>query len=143
VGQDDAEAELAKALLAIEAAKPKGPGITLAQAADRYLASKARKRTIEADRRQLDLLKAEFGAETPLAEITASRISEYKAKRLAAVRKIRKGEAGVERRLTAAAVNRPLALLRHLLRLAHEEWGEIGVVPRSAPRRNLRAGSGG
>jgi integrase len=128
--QDDAEAELAKALLAIEAAKPKGPGITLAQAADRYLASKARKRTIEADRRQLDLLKAEFGAETPLAEITASRISEYKAKRLAAVRTTGKGEAGVERRLTAAAVNRPLALLRHLLRLAHEEWGEIGVVPK-------------
>jgi len=91
--QDDAEAELANALLEIEPAKPKGPGITLAQAADRYLASKARKRTIEADRRQLDLLKAEFGAETPLAEITASRISEYKAKRLAAVRKIGKGEA--------------------------------------------------
>jgi hypothetical protein len=127
--QDDAEAELAKALLDIEPAKPKGPGITLAQAADRYLSRKARKRTIEADRRQLDLLKAEFGAETPLAEITASRISEYKAKRLAAVRKIRKGEAGVERRLTAA-VNRPLKLLRHLLRLAHEEWGEIGVVPK-------------
>jgi hypothetical protein len=91
----DAEVELAKALLDIEPAKPKGPGITLAQAADRYLSSKARKRTIEADRRQLDLLKAEFGAETPLAEITASRISEYKAKRLAAVRMIRKGEAGV------------------------------------------------
>jgi integrase len=128
--QDDAEAELAKALLKIEPEKPKGPGITLAQAADRYLATKARKRTVEADRRQLDLLKAEFSAETPLAEITASRISEYKAKRLAAVRKIGKGEASVERRLTAAAVNRPLALLRHLLRLAHEEWGELHVVPK-------------
>src|SRR4030095_4444448 len=111
-------------------AKPKGPGITLAQAADRYLASKARKRTIEADRRQLDLLKAEFAEETPLAEITASRISQYKAKRLAAVREIRKGEAGLERRLTAAAVNRPLALLRHLLRLAHEEWEAIDNVRR-------------
>jgi len=121
--QDDAEAELAKALLQIEPEEPKGAGITLAQAADRYLASKARKRTIEADRRQLDLLKAEFGGETQLAEITASRISEYKAKRLSAVRIIGKGEGVVERRLTAAAVNRPLALLRHLLRLAHEEWG--------------------
>jgi integrase len=127
---DDAEAELAKALLRIEPEKPKGPGITLAQGADRYLASKARKRTIEADRRQLDLLKAEFGAETPLAEITASRISEYKAKRLSAVRTIGKGDGVVERRLTAAAVNRPLALLRHLLRLAHEEWGELDVVPK-------------
>jgi integrase len=128
--QDDAEAELAKALLQIEPVKPKGPGITLAQAANRYLATKARKRTLEADRRQLDLLKAEFGAETPLADITASRISEYKAKRLAAVRKIGGGESAVERRLTAAAVNRPLALLRHLLRLAHEEWEAIENVPR-------------
>ena len=107
--QDDAEAELAKALPQIEPEKPKGPGITLAQAADRYLASKTRKRTVEADRRQLDLLKAEFGAETPLVEITASRISEYKAKRLSAVRTIGKGEGVVERRLTAAAVNRPSA----------------------------------
>jgi integrase len=128
--QDDAEAELAKALLQIEPQKPKGAGITLAQAADRYLVSKARKRTIEADRRQLELLKAEFGAETPLAEITARRISEYKARRLAAVRKIGEGEKTVERRLTAAAVNRPLALIRHLLRLAHEEWEAIDNVPR-------------
>jgi len=128
--QDDAEAELAKALLEIEPARPKGPGITLAQAADRYLATKARKRTIEADRRQLDLLKAEFGEETPLTQITASRISGYKAKRLAAVRKVGEGETAFERRLTAAAVNRPLALLRHLLRLAHEEWEAIENVPR-------------
>jgi integrase len=128
--KENAEAELAKALLQIEPQKPKGSGLTLAQAADRYLASKARKRTIEEDRRQLELLKLEFGTETPLAEITASRISEYKAKRLAAVRKIGRGEAAVDRRLTAAAVNRPLALLRHLLRLAHEEWEAIDSVPR-------------
>jgi integrase len=128
--QDEAEAELAKALLQLEPENPKAPGITLAQAAERYLTTKARKRTVEADRRQLELLKAEFGDETSLTAITASRISEYKAKRLAAVRKIGKGEAGVERRLTAAAVNRPLALLRHLLRLAHEEWEAIDKVPR-------------
>jgi integrase len=128
--KNKAEAELAKALLQIEPQKPKRPGLTLAQAADRYLASKARKRTIEADRRQLELLKVEFGAETPLADITASRISDYKAKRLAAVRKIGRGEAAFDRRLTASAVNRPLALLRHLLRLAHEEWGAIDNVPR-------------
>ena len=46
------------------------------------------------------------------------------------MRKIGAGEATVERRLTAAAVNRPLALLRHLLRLAHEEWEAIENVPR-------------
>jgi len=92
--------------------------------------SKARKRTLEADRRQLELLKSEFGGETTLAEITARRISEYKTKRLSAVRKIGEGAAAVERRLTAAAVNRPLALLRHLLRLVHEEWEAIDNVPR-------------
>ena len=69
------------------------------------MASKARKRTVEADRRQVELLKAEFGGERALAEITARRISEYKTKRLAAVRKIGEGETAVERRLTAAAVN--------------------------------------
>ncbi len=122
--QDDAEAELAKALLQIEPEKPKGPGITLAQAADRYLATKARKRTVEEDKRQLEHLKAALGAETPLAEITAARISQYKADRLA-TRSERTG-----RPLTAAAVNRPLALLRHLLRLAHEEWELLDAVPR-------------
>jgi hypothetical protein len=40
--QDDAEAELAKALLQIEPEKPKGPGITPDRAVDRYLAAKAR-----------------------------------------------------------------------------------------------------
>ena len=35
----------------VEPEKRKGPGITLGQAAGRYLATKARKRTIEADRR--------------------------------------------------------------------------------------------
>ena len=46
------------------------------------------------------------------------------------MRKVGEGVTAVERRLTAAAVNRPLALLRHLLRLAHEEWGELDVVPK-------------
>src|SRR6185503_974927 len=53
-----------------------------------------------------------------------------RTKRLSAVRTIGEGELAVERRLTAAAVNRPLALLRHLLRLAHEEWEVLDSVPR-------------
>ncbi|MGH2609004.1 MAG: hypothetical protein ACRDHF_07925 [Tepidiformaceae bacterium] len=32
--------------------------------------------------------------------------------------------------LSAARINRPLALLRPLLRLAHEEWGLLAEVPR-------------
>jgi len=37
------------------------------------------------------------------------------------VRTIGKGEAAIERRLSVASVNRPLALLRCLLRLARDE----------------------
>jgi len=85
---------------------------------------------LAADKRQFEHLKVAFGAGTPLAEITAGRISEYKAKRLASVRKVGEGDSAAEHRLSAAAVNRPLALLRHLLRLAHEEWEILGAIPR-------------
>src|SRR5262249_37195795 len=74
--------------------------------------------------RQLEHLKTALGADTPLAEITAARISEYKAGRLGTTSE-RTG-----RQLTPAAVNRPLSLLRHLLRLAHEEWELLETVPR-------------
>ncbi len=40
------------------------------------------------------------------------------------------GKPEAERLLTAAAVNRPLALLRHLLRTAHEEWEVLPAVPK-------------
>ena len=124
--QDDAERELAAALLQVGLEKPKDASIALAAAAERYLALKARKRTIAEDRRTLEHLKAEFGETTVLSEITADRISGYKARRLATTRRC--GDA--EKPLTAAAVNRPLALLRHLLRLAHDEWGVLDRVPK-------------
>jgi integrase len=125
--EKDAESALAEYVLKIEQKTPAaGTGITLSQAAERYLLAKARKRTVAEDRRQLGHLKTAFGADTPLAAITAGHISEYKAGRLGAVRKVR----DTERHLSAAAVNRPLALLRHLLRLAHEEWGELAAVPK-------------
>jgi len=103
-----------------------GPGIvlTLLDGATRYLASKARKRSLDEDKRQLECLKVAFGADTPLADITSSRISEYKASRL------NTASARTGRSLTAAAINRPLALLRHLLRLAHEEWEVLPTVPK-------------
>jgi integrase len=128
--QDDAEAELAKALLQIEPEKPKGPGITLDQAVDRYLAAKSRKRSLSEDKRILGHLKDYFGKDLPLTEITASRIGEYKGHRRSTARKIGGGESAVERPLAGATVNRTLALLRHLLRLAHEEWELLGAVPR-------------
>jgi integrase len=50
--------------------------------------------------------------------------SEYRAQRLGSKAK------GTERSLAAATVNRPLSLLRHLLRLAHEEWEVLAAVPK-------------
>jgi hypothetical protein len=63
-----------------------------------------------------------FGAETPLAEITAPRISAWKADRLATTSRQTRGL------LSLASVNRPLSILRALLRTA--KWGELSAVPR-------------
>jgi len=76
--------------------------------------------------RVLNHLKSAFGGDTALEDLTASRISEYKGTRLAT----KVGNSDAERLLTAAAVNRPLALLRHLLRTAHEEWEILPAVPK-------------
>jgi integrase len=40
------------------------------------------------------------------------------------------GKGDAKRRRSAAAVNRPMALLRHLLRIAHEDWEAIDDIPR-------------
>jgi len=100
--------------------------LTLTEAAERYLASKARKRSLRNDERILNHLLSAFGTHIPLADLTASRISDYKAQRLAT----KVGPPKAERLLTAAAVNRPLALLRHLLRTAHDEWEVLPAVPK-------------
>ena len=127
----DAEKALAALRLQVEQQpKPNGDDLTLAQAAGRYLATKVRKRSIKEDQRILEHLKSAFGANTPLRDITASRISQYKTQRLAADSTCRVGEDGRPAKLSAAAVNRPLALLRHLLRLANEEWEALVQVPR-------------
>ena len=141
--KEDAQKALATAVLQLQPPKQKcGSDIAFGQAAERYLAAKSRKRSLHTDRSLIEHLKSEFGTDLPLTSITANRISEYKAKRLAAVRKIGNGEDAVERRLTAAAVNRPLALLRHMLRLAHEEWGALEAVPKirleNEPQGRLR-----
>jgi len=126
--REDAEKALAARLLQVGPPKPKSSGLTLAQASERYLATKARKRSLREDKRILEHLKSALGADTLLTNLTASRISEYKTSRLGTVRKIGGGENAIDRTLTAAAINRPLALLRHLLRLAHEEWGALEVI---------------
>jgi integrase len=124
--REDAETALSAFKLNIEEPKAAASSITFAVAGERYLAVKARKRGLAEDKRLLGHLAAFFGKDTPLAELTASRISDYKGHRLSTARKI-----GEDTRLLAGAtVNRALALLRHLLRLAHEEWEVIDRVPR-------------
>jgi hypothetical protein len=104
------------------------PSISLDAAFARYFQVKARKRSLAEDQKTAKHLKAEFGAQTPLSEITASRISEYKAKRL--------GLKHGARPLSPAAINRPLALLRHLLRLASDEWEVLEAVPKIPSRKS-------
>jgi integrase len=121
--KEDAERALAAVQLQIEPARPQGAGITFGEAVERYLAAKVEKKTLDEDKRQLGHLTAAFGAETPLAEITAAAISAYRDGRLGKVSE------STGRPLGAASINRPLQLLRHLLRLARYEWEALTVVP--------------
>src|SRR5215475_1573803 len=79
-GEAEAGLDAFKAELA--APKPK-PSITLAQAFEKYFETKSRKKSLAEDRRQSAHLLAQFGKDTALTDVTASRISDYKAKRLA------------------------------------------------------------
>ncbi len=121
-------AEAQEALDALKHPAPAAPApvasISLSEAFERYFKAKARKRSLTEDQRIAKHLKAEFGEQTSLTEVTASRISTYKASRVA-IQKSRRGSS-----LSTASINRPLALLRHLLRLAHEEWEVLPAVPR-------------
>jgi len=126
--KEDAQAELAKFLL--DKNNRKAKPITLADAAERYEQAKARKRSLAEDKKTLKRLMAHFGRDTKLDKLTADVISQYRDQRFAAGSKNRKGEDGKPRPLTAAAVNRELALLRHLLRLACDEWGALTAVPK-------------
>jgi integrase len=124
--EQDAEKALAARLLGITDAPTASAsvGITFGQALERYLKAKSRKKSINDDARHLTALRGSFGAETPLAEITAAKISAWKAERLAAVC------ARTKRGYAAATINRPLQALRHLLRLAHDEWEVLPAVPK-------------
>ncbi len=122
--RDIAQAELAARLL--ERDMPPAPVTpkTFAQVAEEYLAFKRGKgkRSIREDEKILKKLKARLGPDTPLPEISAQRIAQYDRERVSEKSKL-------GRPVTPSTVNRELAVLRHLLRLA-EEWGYIDKVPR-------------
>ena len=87
--------------------------------ADEHLALKRAKgtRSTHGDELILKRLKAWFGEATPIVDITAQRIAQYERHRLS-----KASARGPP--LAAAALNRELALVCHLLRLA-EEWGYL------------------
>jgi integrase len=103
---------------------PAGSGMTFSQAVERYLQERSRKKSASHDALYLRHLQAALGASTPLGALTASRISGYKASRIAAA------NPKTGRPYAPASINRPLACLRSLLKLAAEEWQVIPSVPR-------------
>ncbi len=122
--KQDAQEALAKRLL--ERDRPKDPPRpkTLSEVAREYLEFKRAKgkRSVRRDEQRLRRLLRAFGAETPLPEITAQLIAQYERTRATETSRL-------GRPVTPSTVNRELAILRHLLRLA-EEWGYIEKVPR-------------
>ena len=121
--KDDAQAALVAAL-ALTPTAPIVDAGTFGEAVARYLATKARKKSLASDARYLATLLRSFGAETRLTDITASRISAWKAERLAATCP------RTQAPYSAATINRPLQALRHLLKLAHDEWEIVPTVPK-------------
>src|SRR5262249_21327632 len=122
--KEDAENALAARLLKIEQEpKPATSGLTLAQAAERSqkdrtarvgrrvldgkLPEHRRKTLLAEGERLVKHLKSAFGTDTPLADITASRISAYKTQRLQATSVRRKDSNGNGTLLSAASINRP------------------------------------
>src|SRR2546425_1158883 len=124
--REDAEKARAAQLLKRDAPKAAEPvaAMTFGEVEEKYLAYKRAegKRSIADDEMNLTRLKAWFGPDTPIVEVTAQRIADYSRER--ATQKSR-----LKRLLSPASRNRELATLRHLLRLAHE-WGYIEKVPK-------------
>jgi hypothetical protein len=122
--KEDAQHALAARVL--ERDTPPAPAApkTLGDVATEYLEYKRGKgkRSIRQDEQILGKLKTRLGADTPIPEITAQRVAQYDRQRVTETSRL-------GRLVTPSTVNRELAILRHMLRLA-EEWGYIDKVPR-------------
>ena len=126
--EDGLKAYLAKrAATQAEPSAPAPPLTTFAEAVERYLAAKARKKAIAHDRRLLRALEQHFGADTPLAEITTAKVSAYRDKELA--RKSPRGSG--EELLAPATVNR---LPRGAPRAAPDGASGVGAAAHAAAR---------
>jgi integrase len=123
--KEDAQAALAGRLLERDSppSTPKSPKTFAMLAAD-YLAFKSAegKRSVDDDERALKLLRAWFGDETRVGDITAQKIADYSRERAGQLSRLK-------RPVSPATRNRELACLRHMLRLA-AEWGHTEKAPR-------------
>jgi site-specific recombinase XerD len=124
--KQDAEEALAARLLERDTPPPPTPMVpkTFGEVAADYLTFKNAegKRSVDDDERALTRLRAWFGDETPVGEITAQRIADYSRARAEQLSRLK-------RPVSPATRNRELACLRHLLRLA-AEWGHTEKAPR-------------
>ena len=128
--REDAERALAARQLGIETQRPSSAvGPAFGEIAERYLEVKRGGRSFKDQALTLRRLLGALGSETPVAAITAERIAQYQAKRKAETSARRRDESGNALPVSPATVNRELALLRHLLVLAHE-WGHVDKVPK-------------
>jgi len=123
-GREEAQEALATRLLERDAPKDAPRSKSFGEVAQEYLDFKRGKgkRSIRQDEQILGKLKARLGADTPLTEITAQCIAQYDRQRVTETSRL-------GRAVTPSTVNRELAILRHLLRLA-EEWGYLVKVPK-------------
>src|SRR5262249_46754854 len=124
---ENAEAEYRLGVGLDEPTEP--PAKTFGTVAGQYLDVKRGKPSWTDQKRTLERLLRAFGRDSLVSTLTAERIAQYQAKRRAEKSARRRDEDGIALRVSAATVNRELALLRHLLALA-EEWGYIKKVPR-------------
>jgi integrase len=122
--KDDARDALAARVLERDAPAASRVPKLFAQVVVEYLDFKRAKgkRSVDGDAITLKRFLSYFGETTPVVEITAQRIAQYDRDRVTHMSRL-------GRAISPASVNRELACLRHLLRLA-EEWGHIPKAPR-------------
>jgi integrase len=122
--KEQARDALAERILERDAPKEPPKPKTLGEVAQDYLDYKRGKgkRSIDRDAEILGHLQRHLGKDTPLTEITGQRIAQYEKDSITEAERLK-------RPLTPSTMNRKLALLRHLLRLA-EAWGYIEKVPK-------------
>src|SRR5882724_8207771 len=123
--KEDAERAFSEWTLGVEAPAlaPAPAGMTFGAMVERFIAKKKSegKRSIQDDEERSVPLLAFFGKATPLAAIRTRRVAEYRMARRATTSRL-------GRPLAPATVNREVALLRSILRMALA-WDELERVP--------------